>query len=70
LVQYVVLCDQHDTDHTSAEAYLVGKRASPDLKGHLKYVRGIQVRTYVDLVTDTERRNKDYLKALGKPVTA
>lgn len=70
LVQYVVLCDQYDSDHTSAEAYLVGRRASPELKGHLKYVRGIQVRTYADLVSDTERRYKDYLKALGKPVTS
>jgi ribosomal protein L40E len=70
LEQYVVLCDRHDTDHTSAEAYLVGKRASDDLRGALKYRRGLQLRTYTDLAADTERRYKDYLAALGKPVIA
>lgn len=49
--------------------YLVGKRASADLRGALKHRRVLQLRTYTDLVSDTERRYKDYLPALGKAVT-
>jgi hypothetical protein len=66
LERYVVLCEEYDSDHTSFEAILVGKRATDDLKRTLK-VRGanFKVRTYTQLVGDTERRYQKYLEALG-----
>jgi hypothetical protein len=47
------------------EAILVGQKASDDLKRTLK-LRGSsqKVRTYTQLIGDTERRYADYLKAL------
>ena len=65
LERYVVLCDEYHTEHTSFEAYLVGNKSSDDLKRTLK-VRGssFRVRTYTDLISDTERRYKRYLDAL------
>ena len=70
LERYVVLCDKYDTGHSSVEAYLVGNKASRELKNTLKYRQGLRVKTYTDLVSDTERRYKDYLAALGKGVTS
>lgn len=66
LERYVVLCDEYDDDHSSFEAILVGKKASEDLKRTLK-VRGsgFKVRTYTQLVGDTERRYQKYLDALA-----
>ena len=67
LERYVVLCEEYDTDHSSFEAMLVGKTASDDLKRTLK-VRGsaCKVRTYTQLVGDTERRYAKYLQALSE----
>jgi hypothetical protein len=65
LVRYVVLCEKYDTDHTSVDAMLVGQKRSEALVGHLKAIGGrIKVRTFTDLIGDTERRYKDYLAAL------
>lgn len=66
LVRYVVLCEKYDTDHSGIEATLVGQKRSEELIGHLKAVGGrIKVRTFTDLIGDTERRYDDYLKALA-----
>jgi len=67
LERYVVLCNQYDNQHSAFEAMLVGKKASDDLTRTLK-VRGsaFKVRTYTQLVNDTERRYKRYLEALEK----
>lgn len=66
LERYVVLCDKYDDEHSSFEALLVGSKASDDLKSTLK-VRGsaFKVRTYTQLVSDTERRYRRYLDALS-----
>jgi len=65
LERYVVLCEEYETDHKSFEAILVGSKKSSDLDRTLK-VRGsrLGVRTYTDLIGDTERRYKRYLDAL------
>jgi ribosomal protein L40E len=66
LERYAVLCDQYSDDHNSFEAILVGSKQSDDLRRTLK-VRGgnrFQVRTYTDLINDSERRYKSYLKAM------
>jgi RNA polymerase subunit RPABC4/transcription elongation factor Spt4 len=67
LERYVVLCDKYDDEHSSFEALLVGSKTSDDLKTTLK-VRGsgaFKVRTYTQLVSDTERRYRRYLDALS-----
>jgi hypothetical protein len=65
LERYVVLCEEYDTDHRGFEAILVGSKQSDELKRTLK-VRGtsLRVRTYTDLIGDTERRYSSYLQAL------
>lgn len=49
----------------SFECYLIGKTISADLKSKMKY-RGNQfrIRTFSDLIDDTEKRYKDFLKTL------
>ena len=67
LERYVVLCEQYHTDHSSFEAILVGTKKSEDLARTLK-VRGasMKVKTYTDLISDTERRYSNYLKVLDQ----
>jgi len=49
----------------SFECYLIGKTISADLKSKMKY-RGNQfrVRTFTDIIDDTEKRYKEFLKAM------
>jgi hypothetical protein len=71
LVRYVVLCEKYHTNHSSVDAILVGQRRSEALVGHLKAIGGrIKVRTFTDLIGDTERRYKDYLTALEAQTAA
>jgi hypothetical protein len=65
LERYVVLCNKYDDDHTSFEAILVGHEQSDELRQTLKVRKeAFRVRTYTQLVSDAERRYKDYLDAL------
>jgi ribosomal protein L40E len=66
LERYVVLCEEYHDDHTGFDAILVGQKKSDDLARTLK-VRGnrLRVKTYTELIGDTERRYKDYLDALA-----
>ena len=66
LERYVVLCGEYDDDHSSHEALLVGEKMSDDLRRTMK-VRStsFKVRTYTQLVSDTQRRYKKYLDALA-----
>lgn len=65
LERYVVICDQYDDQHSSVEAMLVGAKQSDDLRRTLKFRGGgFKVRTYTQLVSDTERRYMQYLDAL------
>lgn len=60
-----MLCDQYDDDHTSFEAMLVGSKESDDLKRTKKMRHSsFRVRTYTQLIGDTERRYKQFLDAL------
>jgi len=70
LERYLVLCSKYDTGHKSINAYLVGQRQTDDLRNTLKFRQGLHVRTYSDLLADTERRYKDYLNAFGKRVAS
>lgn len=66
LERYIVLCNEYSSDHNSFEAILVGSKQSEDLRKTLA-VRGgnrFQVRTYTDLISDSERRYKRYLDAV------
>lgn len=67
LERYVVICDQYDDSHSSFEAILVGAKASDDLNRTIKMRKeSFKIRTYTQLVSDTERRYKNYLDALGE----
>jgi hypothetical protein len=65
LETYVRLCNKYDDDHSTFDAYLVGNRQSDDLRETLKLRREtFKVRTYTQLIKDTERRYEGYLQAL------
>jgi len=65
LERYVVLCNKYDDDHTSFDAILVGHVQSDELRQTMKVRKEtFKVRTYTQLVSDTERRYKQYLDAL------
>jgi ribosomal protein L40E len=68
LERYVVIAQDHSAETSSFEAYLVGRKVSDTLRKHLK-MRGssFRVRTYTDLIQDTDQRYKQYLDALGQP---
>src|SRR5438093_678036 len=65
LVRYVVLCEEYHTEHSGFDAVLVGQKKSTDLDRTMKVLggRNIKVRTYTDLIDDTEKRYTDYLEA-------
>lgn len=65
LENYLAIIDEHSTSHKSFEAYLIGQKISDDLKKRMKY-RGSQFKllTFSDLINDTEKRYKDYIKAM------
>jgi hypothetical protein len=64
LETYVRLCNKYDDDHSTFDAYLVGNRQSDDLRETLKLRREtFKVRTYTQLIKDTERRYEGYLQA-------
>jgi hypothetical protein len=64
LERYVVLCQKYEK-YSSFEATLVGTKATRDLEATMNVRReSFKVRTYTQLVSDTERRYSDYLKAL------
>ncbi len=50
----------------SFECYLIGRTISTELKGKIKF-RGAQfkVKTYADLIDDTEKRYNEFLKAIS-----
>jgi hypothetical protein len=67
LERYVVLCNKYDDDHTSFDAILVGHDQSDELRQTMKVRKEtFKVRTYTQLVRDTERRYKQYLDALDQ----
>jgi hypothetical protein len=64
LERYVVLCQKYEK-YSSFEATLVGTKATSDLEATMNVRReSFKVRTYTQLVSDTERRYSDYLRAL------
>lgn len=65
LERYVVLCNKYDDNHTAFDAILVGHVQSDELRQTMKVRKEtFKVRTYTQLVGDTERRYKQYLDAL------
>lgn len=71
LVRYVVLCEEYHTEHTGFDAILVGQKKSADLDRTLKVLGNrVKVKTYTDLIDDTEKRYKDYLEALSTQAAA
>ena len=67
LDQYVTLCEKYSKDFSSLEtAILVGNRATEDLNISIKHrSTKFRVRTYTDLVHDTEKRYKKYLDSMA-----
>jgi len=66
LETYLSIIEQHHS-FSSFEAYLVGRKISDELKRRIKY-RGNQfkIRTFTELIEDTERRYKNYLEVINK----
>lgn len=72
LETYITVAEQYtSTSFRSYEAYLVGNKKSQDLTRRLKHrSSNFKVRTYTDLVADTEHRYKEFLQTLdGSPRT-
>jgi hypothetical protein len=65
LERYVTICEEYSEDFSSLEAaILVGSNKSDDLMRHIRHrSTSFKVRTYTDLVHDTERRYRAYLDA-------
>lgn len=63
LETYLSIIEEHDAI-SSFEAYLVGRKVSDELRRRIKY-RGSQfkIRTFSQLIDDTEKRYSDYLSA-------
>jgi hypothetical protein len=68
LERYVYICEKYSSDYSSLEAaILVGQKQSPELIGRMKHrSNAFKVRTYSDLVQDTEQRYKSYLDAMSE----
>lgn len=66
LENYLTVIENH-YDLKTFEAYLVGRKISDDLKKRVKY-RGSQfkLKTFIDLIDDTEKRYSEYIKTLEK----
>lgn len=66
LENYLTIIENH-YDIKTFEAYLVGRKISDDLKKRVKY-RGSQfkLKTYIDLIDDTEKRYKEFITTLEK----
>jgi len=64
LENYLTVIENH-YDLKTFEAYLIGRKVSEDLKKRVKY-RGNQfkLKTFVDLIEDTEKRYKEFIKTL------
>ena len=65
LERYVMICQDYDPKLKSFEAILVGKKPSRDIERVLG-LRGarFKVMTFAQLISDAERRYKEYLQAL------
>lgn len=64
LESYFAAAEKFSTKYKGHDGYLVGRSLSDDLRRRLKFRRGFHVLTYSELIEDTERRYKDYLKFL------
>lgn len=64
LEMYLSIIEDHLT-YSKFEAYLLGKKISPELSKRKKY-RGSQfkIKTYTDLISDTETRYKEFIQTL------
>lgn len=68
LERYVTVCEENSKDFGSLEtAMLVGRRTHAALDRTLKHRSGrFKVRTYTDLLHDTELRYRNYLDAMAE----
>jgi hypothetical protein len=64
---YLVLAKKY-FKYRSYEAMLVGSSHASAVEDRLAFRTGITARTYGELVDDTEKRYREYLKAFDKPV--
>ncbi len=63
LENYLKIIENHFTDYTSFEGYLVGKSISPDLEKTKKYRSNqFKIRTFVDFISDVEKRYAEFKK--------
>ncbi|AHB13471.1 hypothetical protein [Dehalococcoides mccartyi] len=66
LETYLTLAEEY-SQYTSFEAYLVGNNKDSDLIRRMKHRSNIyRVRTYSDLIDDTEKRYREYFQLLEK----
>jgi hypothetical protein len=63
LETYLTIASEYSTEFKSSEAYLIGQSISPDLERRKKFrSSNFHVMTFTDLISDAEKRYKDYLK--------
>jgi len=66
LETYLTLAEEY-SQYSSFEAYLVGNSKGPDLMRRMKHRSNIyRVRTYSDLIDETEKRYQEYFQLLEK----
>lgn len=62
LENYLKIIENHFTDHSGFEGYLIGKTISADLGMTKKYRSDkFKIRTFTDFITDVEKRYSDFM---------
>lgn len=63
LERYLKIIELHSGESKNFEAFLIGKKIDEDLKRTMKYRKStFKIRTFSDLVNDTKKRYKEFLK--------
>lgn len=63
LETYLTIASDYSTEFKSSEAYLIGQSISSDLERRKKFrSNNFHVMTFTDLISDAEKRYKDYLR--------
>jgi len=65
LENYLSIIEDNYTNYSSTEAYLIGKKIDKDLQKKKKYRSSqFKIKTFSDLIDDTERRYREFIKIM------
>ncbi len=67
LQNYLVSVDEYKPNLKSKYGFIIAKKLSQRLQKIIADIRNIEFRSYVDLVSDSEMRYREYLDAIKKP---